>query len=198
MNRAVFVDKDGTLIRDVPYNVKPEYVKLESGVKDALKKIKQHNYLVIVISNQSGIAKGLFTERDLEPVKAKIQELLHPEDIQIDDFYFCPHHPDGVMKEYATACTCRKPEPGMILQAAVDFNIDLTSSWMIGDILHDIEAGNKAGCKTILIDNGNETQWITNEMRWPSYIVNGMDEAAAIILETRRNVEFQYQFSSNH
>jgi D,D-heptose 1,7-bisphosphate phosphatase len=198
MNKAVFVDKDGTLIRDVPYNVKPEYVMLESGVTDALKKIKQHNYLLIVISNQSGIAKGLFTERDLEPVKTKIQELLHPADIQIDEFYFCPHHPDGVMKEYTTACTCRKPEPGMILQAAVDFNIDLTSSWMIGDILHDIEAGNKAGCKTILIDNGNETQWITNEMRWPSYIVNGMDEAAAIILEARRNVEFQYQFSSNH
>jgi D-glycero-D-manno-heptose 1,7-bisphosphate phosphatase len=198
MNKAVFVDKDGTLIRDVPYNVKPEYVMLESGVTDALKKIKQHNYLLIVISNQSGIAKGLFTERDLEPVKTKIQELLHPADIQIDEFYFCPHHPDGVMKEYTTACTCRKPEPGMILQAAVDFNIDLTSSWMIGDILHDIEAGNKAGCKTILIDYGNETQWITNEMRWPSYIVNGMDEAAAIILEARRNVEFQYQFSSNH
>jgi D-glycero-D-manno-heptose 1,7-bisphosphate phosphatase len=198
MNKAVFVDKDGTLIRDVPYNVKPEYVMLESGVTDALKKIKQHNYLLIVISNQSGIAKGLFTERDLEPVKTKIQELLYPADIQIDEFYFCPHHPDGVMKEYTTACTCRKPEPGMILQAAVDFNIDLTSSWMIGDILHDIEAGNKAGCKTILIDNGNETQWITNEMRWPSYIVNGMDEAAAIILEARRNVEFQYQFSSNH
>jgi D-glycero-D-manno-heptose 1,7-bisphosphate phosphatase len=198
MNKAVFIDKDGTLIKDVPYNVEPEYIVLEDGVADALKKFKQHNYLLIVISNQSGVAKGLFTERDLQPVKTKIQELLYPKNIQIDHFYFCPHHPEGVMEEYATACICRKPEPGMILQAAVDFNIDLTSSWMIGDILHDIEAGNRAGCKTILIDNGNETQWITNEMRWPSYIVNRIEEAAVIILEGRRNAEPQYQFSTNH
>jgi D-glycero-D-manno-heptose 1,7-bisphosphate phosphatase len=198
MNKAIFIDKDGTLIRNIPYNVNPEYVVLEGGVREALRKFKQHHYLLIVISNQSGIAKGFFNERDLEPVKQKIQRLFHSENIQIDEFYFCPHHPDGVITEYATACPCRKPEPGMILEAAVDFNIDLTSSWMIGDILHDIEAGNRAGCKTILIDNGNETEWITNEMRWPSYIVNTMEEAAAIILEGRRDVEPQYQFSANH
>ena len=86
--------------------------------------------------------------------------------------YYCPHYPDGKIQKYKIECDCRKPKPGLILQAAREHDIDLSNSWMIGDILNDVEAGNRAGCKTILLDNGNETEWIWNEIRTPAFIVN--------------------------
>jgi D-glycero-D-manno-heptose 1,7-bisphosphate phosphatase len=198
MNKAVFIDKDGTLIKNVPYNVDPAHITLETGAAAALRLLKQNDYLLVVISNQSGVAHGFFKETALESVKDRIQQLLQAEGAGIDAFYFCPHHPDGNEAEYAIRCPCRKPEPGMLFKAAVDLNIDLSKSWMIGDILHDVEAGNKAACKTILIDNGNETEWITNEMRWPSYCVRNLSEAAHIILQTKRDVKTTYKLQRYH
>lgn len=198
MNKAIFIDKDGTLIKNVPYNVDPSLVELEDSAARAMQLLKQDGFLLIVISNQSGVAHGYFKPTALDAVKSRIQDLLNSENAAIDAFYFCPHHEAGSVSEYALNCACRKPEPGMILQAAVDFNVDLSSSWMIGDILHDVEAGNKAGCKTILIDNGNETAWITNEMRWPAYIVRNLREAAAVILQPERDVEPLFELPKYH
>ncbi|WP_315788825.1 HAD family hydrolase [Fischerella sp. JS2] len=180
-NRAVFLDKDGTLIEDVPYNVKPDLIKLTQGAIAGLQLIQAHAYKLIVISNQSGVARGYFPELELLVVKEHLCKLLSQQDITLDDFYYCPHHPDGVVAEYAITCECRKPEPGLILRAAYEHNIDLQKSWFIGDILNDVEAGQRAGCKTILIDNGNETQWQLSPMRIPHYVVSDLATAAQTI-----------------
>jgi D-glycero-D-manno-heptose 1,7-bisphosphate phosphatase len=182
MNKAVFIDKDGTLVEDIPYNIDPSLITLTPGAKEALVLLKSKGFLLIVISNQSGIARGYFKEVDLEKVKNRLQEMLAPHDVQLDGIFFCPHHPDGVISNYAISCDCRKPKPGMILCAAEAFEIDLSRSWMIGDILHDVESGNRAGCKTILIDNGNETEWILSEYRKPTAVANNLTEAAEKII----------------
>lgn len=181
MNKAIFLDKDGTLIKDVPYNVNPLLIKLEPFVAETLAKLRKRNYMLIVVSNQSGVAKGLFDEKDLTAVNDTIQKLLSEHKISIDDFYYCPHHSEAVVEQYKLDCNCRKPKAGLIWRAAKDHNIDLKQSWMIGDILNDVEAGKKARCKTILINNGNETEWILNEKRTPHFIVKNMKEVEAII-----------------
>jgi D-glycero-D-manno-heptose 1,7-bisphosphate phosphatase len=182
MNKAVFIDKDGTLIHDVPYNVDPALVQLQEGAAKALHLLKKDGFLLILVSNQSGVAHGLFNEQDLWLVEKRLQTMLGTR-AALDAFYFCPHHPAGKIKKYAISCACRKPSPGMLTQAAHDFNIDLSCSWMIGDILNDVEAGNKAGCKTILLDNGNETEWALTPERTPLRVVKDLSEAAALILQ---------------
>ncbi|MGI8951301.1 MAG: D-glycero-alpha-D-manno-heptose-1,7-bisphosphate 7-phosphatase [Chitinophagaceae bacterium] len=187
LNKAIFIDKDGTLINDVPYNVNPQLITISNNVIEGLKLLKDQNFLFIVISNQSGVVRGFFKQKDLEKVNKKISELLKAHNVFIDAFYYCPHHPEGKIKKYAVNCDCRKPAPGLILKAANDFNINLTSSWMIGDILNDIEAGNSAGCKTILINNGNETEWLLNEKRKPFFISQHFKQAAEIIISEQLN-----------
>ena len=182
MKKAIFIDKDGTLIKNVPYNIDPELVQLEQSVGKALQLLKENDYLLIVISNQDGIAKGFFTWNDLKKVNEAIQRLLAPFNIAIDAFYYCPHFKEGEIDIYAIDCDCRKPKAGLLLNAAKENAIDLEGSWMIGDILNDIEAGNSAGCRTILIDNDNETEWLLNEKRTPLFTVHNMMEAASIII----------------
>jgi D,D-heptose 1,7-bisphosphate phosphatase len=187
MNKAIFIDKDGTLIPDIPYNIDPELITVDYSTKLSLKQVKENGYLLILVSNQSGIARGYFTEHDLIQVVEKIQKELKIEDVQLDDMFFCPHHPDGTIKEYAIECDCRKPMPGMIINAASKHNVDLKKSWMIGDILNDIEAGTRAGCKTILVDNGNETEWAKSEFRNPLTVVNSLTQAVQFILEEEKS-----------
>lgn len=184
--KAVFVDKDGTLIKDVPYNVNPDLIRLEKGVLEGLEKLSHNDYLIIIISNQSGIAKGLFESSQLCGVRRKITDLLEQRNVFLSGFYYCPHHPEGALEQYSFDCNCRKPKPGMILAAAEDMNIDLENSWMIGDILNDVEAGARAGCKTILINNGNETEWVMNEFRIPFYTATNFSEAAEFILTSEK------------
>lgn len=181
MNKAVFIDKDGTLIQNVPYNVNPDLIKLDKDAIFLLQQLQKHDYLLVVISNQAGVAKGYFEEKDLAKVNTRIAALLQEAGIEIDAFYYCPHHPDGVIAEYAVKCDCRKPAPGLLLQAASALEIDLSGSWMIGDILNDVEAGHRAGCKSIFYDCGNETDWEKDKYREPDYTVRSLSEAAAII-----------------
>jgi len=185
-HKAVFIDKDGTLIPDIPYNVNANLITIEPVTKEGLVAIKELGFLIIVVSNQPGIAKGYFEEKDLENVRNKIQALLEQHHISIDGFYYCPHYPGAVVSSYAVDCHCRKPMPGLILRAARDLDIDIEQSWMLGDILNDVEAGKRAGCRTILIDNGNETEWIINPLRIPDGTANNIAEAAAIIKENSK------------
>jgi D,D-heptose 1,7-bisphosphate phosphatase len=181
-NKAIFIDKDGTLIPDIPYNVNPEQVTLQEGALEGLVQLQKAGYLLIIISNQSGVARGYFKEEALELVKHKIESLLAEKGVVLNGFYYCPHYPNAAIKEYAVECDCRKPQPGMLLKAARDLDIDLSRSWMIGDILNDVEAGKKAGCKTVLIDNGNEKDWVINGLRTPDYKAKNIKEAAVQIL----------------
>lgn len=172
--KAVFIDKDGTLIKDVPYNVDPARIQLQAGAGPALRHMQAAGNKVIVISNQSGVGRGLFPIEALSAVNRQVQELLMPYGVRIDDFYYCPHAPED-------GCGCRKPQPGLILRAAEDYHIDVRRSWMIGDILHDVEAGNRAGCRTIHYDSGNETEWTTGAGRCPDFTVHSLKIAADIV-----------------
>lgn len=184
MRKAIFIDKDGTLIRDVPYNVNTALVVIDNETIQALQLLSGAGYLLIVITNQSGLAFGYFDEKQLEELRDYLLHEFRSKEIQFDGFYFCPHHPDGKVEKYSVLCACRKPMPGLLIQAAADFDIDLENSWMIGDILNDVEAGNRAGCRSVLINNGNETEWDTNhEVRKPFHVVNDMSQAVQCILQ---------------
>lgn len=179
--KAVFLDKDGTLIEDVPYNVEPDKIQLTSGAVDGVRSLHAAGYKLFVISNQSGVARGYFPETALVAVEQHLREMLAAIGVPLAGFYYCPHHPDGIVSSYAISCNCRKPQPGLLRLAAAEHNIDLAQSWFIGDILHDVEAGRLAGCRTILIDNGNETEWQLSLDRLPHHIVADLTEAANVI-----------------
>jgi D,D-heptose 1,7-bisphosphate phosphatase len=190
---AVFLDKDGTLVPDIPYNIDPERITLEDGAAQALRRLAGAGYRLVIVSNQSGVARGLFDEGALRPVIDRVRGLLETEaGVRVDGFYYCPHHPQGCVPEYSVECACRKPEPGMLLAAAHDLNLRLEDSWMVGDILNDVEAGKRAGCRAILIDNGGETEWVDGDFRKPDFIAANLPEAAEWILsgagwQERRN-----------
>jgi D-glycero-D-manno-heptose 1,7-bisphosphate phosphatase len=180
--RAVFLDKDGTLIEDVPYNVDPRRIRLAKGAAEGLPRLHAAGFRLIVISNQSGVARGFFDEEALGGVRDRLRELLADLGVPLAGFYYCPHHPEGSVPRYALACTCRKPEPGMILAAAREHGIAPEHSWFIGDILDDVEAGHRAGCRAILLDVGNETEWKLSPIRSPEARCADLAEAARFIL----------------
>ena len=158
-NKAIFLDRDGVInqiiyhkemgILDSPSNA--EEFKLLPDIGKAINGFKKLGYKVIIISNQPGIAKGKYNMDTFEKIKQKMKNKLEKDSAKIDAEYYCLHHPEGIVKEYTGICDCRKPKPGLILKAAEEHNIDLANSWMIGDGITDVEAGTKAGCKTILI-----------------------------------------------
>jgi D,D-heptose 1,7-bisphosphate phosphatase len=183
LEKAAFLDKDGTLIEDVPYNVDPDLIRWAPGALAGLRLLHTAGYHLIVITNQSGVAHGYFAEAALSGVEAKLRHLLAEAGLPLTGFYYCPHHPTGVLPPYAVTCGCRKPEPGLILQAAQEHGIDCAQSWFIGDILNDVEAGRRAGCQTILLANGGETEWLLSPQRLPHYITTDLAEAARIVVK---------------
>lgn len=180
---AAFIDKDGTLVEDVPYNVDPAHIRLTHHAGSALRALSRAGYALIVISNQPGIALGRFGFPELARARAHLEALLASEGVRLNAFYFCPHHPIGTRPEYAGECGCRKPMPGLLLRAARELQIDLARSWMIGDILDDIEAATLAGCRSVLLDVGNETEWRASALRSPQYRVSDLGVAARLIRE---------------
>lgn len=186
---AIFLDKDGTIINDVPYNVDVELVELAPGTIDGLRRFSEAGYRLIVISNQSGVAHGFFSEDALVPVEERLRELLTQGGISLDGFYYCPHHPHAALARYRHRCACRKPAPGLVRRAVEEHQIDLARSWFIGDILDDVETGRRAGCHTALIDNGHETHWQFSPSRVPDLFVADLAEAATMILGDRASAD---------
>lgn len=181
---AVFLDRDGVLIEDVHLLTRPDQLILFSYVPAALRRLKQAGWALVVVSNQAVVARGLATEAEVVALHLHLQELL---DDSIDRFYFCPHHPNATLPAYRQDCTCRKPRPGMLLQAAHDLDLDLKASYMIGDRPSDIEAGYQAGCATILVSTGMEAQPLIESIMpitaTPDYTCESLETAVHIILE---------------
>lgn len=163
--KAIFLDRDGTINKYVGFLREVEQFELLDGVSEAIKKINQSGYLAVVVTNQPVIARGEVTYDKLQEIHNKMETLLGKDGAYLDGIYFCPHHPDsgfeGEIKELKIDCNCRKPKPGMLIKAAEDLNIDLSMSWMIGDGKSDILAGKNAGCKTALIGEDDYGQDIT-------------------------------------
>jgi len=178
---AAFLDKDGTLVHNLPYNVDPALICFTPGADEGLRLLDQGGFRLVVVSNQSGVARGYFSEEALTAVEGRLRQLCRKAGVELAGFYYCPHAPDGTVRKYATTCFCRKPRPGLLVRASLDLGIDLQGSWLIGDILDDIEAGIGAGCKTVLLLNGNETEWDLSKGRCPHYYAADLKEAAQIV-----------------
>lgn len=182
--KVIFLDKDGTLITDVPYSVDPAKITLLEGVADGLQQLSELGYAFIVVTNQAGVARGYFQEDALTAVERQIRKLLKQQGVALSGFYYCPHHPDGTVDIYTKVCDCRKPMPGMLLKAAAKYGIRLDESWMVGDILDDVEAGNRAGCKTVLVDGTrNERKLVSAGYRSPLCIADDFKEATSLIVK---------------
>ena len=151
---AVFLDRDGTINEEVNYLGDPAHLKLTPDAAKAIYLLNSHNIPVIVVTNQAGIARGYFTETQMHLVHQALDLMIAVENAKIDAYYFCPHHPTAGIGDYKITCTCRKPHPGMLYQAAQDLQLDLSKSYLVGDKLTDIQAGNLAGCQTILVETG--------------------------------------------
>jgi len=182
---AVFLDRDGTLIREVGYLARPEQVELLPDTPAALKQLQACGYRLIVVSNQSGVARGYFTESDVQAVHHHLQKLLERNGVYLDALYYCPHHPEGKVAAYRKECRCRKPAPGMIEQACRDLNIDLSRSAVIGDKASDILLGRQLGLMTILVltGYGKETlRKMGGENRTqPDHVCHSLTQAAQIL-----------------
>lgn len=162
-NKAVFLDRDDTLIQDPGYISHPDQVHLLPGAAAALMQLKKMGYQLILVTNQSAIARGIISEERLEQIHNRLKTLLGEEGVALDAIYYCPYHPDGVIPKFRKESDLRKPNPGMLLKAANEMNINLNHSWIIGDSYRDVAAGMRAGCKTILIDSASKAP-----MRKPS------------------------------
>jgi D-glycero-D-manno-heptose 1,7-bisphosphate phosphatase len=182
LRRAVFLDTDGTLIDNVWHDGDPRLATLARGAGGALRMLKAHGFLLAVVSNQPGVALGRFPLRALTGFERRIQELLAPNGVSVDAFYYCPHLPQAANVRFAVRCLCRKPQPGLLRQAARTWRIDLTQSWLVGDTLDDIEAGSRAGCRTVLVDTGNEIEWRLTPPRQPHHLAGSLRQAAHQIL----------------
>lgn len=178
---AVFLDKDGTLVEDIPWCYDTKRVRFYPGVFEGLRLLHKSGYALVIVTNQSGVALGYATEHDMKHMEAFIRRTLKEEGIPLEGFYYCPHRPDGIVEPYAIQCLCRKPKPGLLMRAASDLHLDMRQSWMVGDILHDVEAGRWANCRTVFLNNGHETEWHLTEARWPDYMADTLLEAAHLI-----------------
>jgi D-glycero-D-manno-heptose 1,7-bisphosphate phosphatase len=153
MKRAVFIDRDGTINEEKEYLFRTEDLAFIPGAPRAIRLLNEAGFLVIVVTNQSGVARGYYTEEDVHLLHRHIAAELDQQGARVDAWYYCPHHPSG-RGSYSLPCRCRKPLPGMLLEAAGRFDIDLESSVMIGDKLVDVEAGAAAGCRSVLVRTG--------------------------------------------
>jgi histidinol-phosphate phosphatase family protein len=176
---AIFLDKDGTLVEDVPYDIDPARLVFTQGALPALTLLAEAGYALIVVTHQPGLASGRFSRADFALLERALMRRVRDEaGVDIAAVYACPHAP-AVGR--APACLCRKPAPGLLRRAALERRLDLARSWMIGDILDDIEAGRRAGCRTVLLDVGHETMWRLSPLRTPHHRCADLFEAAQLI-----------------
>jgi len=182
MHKAVFLDRDGTIIEDVGYLNNPNDIKFIPGSIEAIKQLNKTGYKVIVITNQSGVARGLIAEDMLQTIDKTMQKHILSGGAHLDAIYYCPHHPEHGVYPYKQACECRKPHPGLIKRARRDLNIDLSQAFMIGDKVSDIEAGKRAGTKTIFVTTGRGPEEKPKLKEKPDHIAENLNQAVDWLL----------------
>jgi histidinol-phosphate phosphatase family domain/HAD-superfamily hydrolase, subfamily IIIA len=182
-NIAVFLDRDGTINEEVGYLDSLDKLKIIPSAYEAIRLINESGMKAVVISNQAGVARGLFTEDFVQITNEHLQTALRQKGAYIDNFYYCPHHPTEGIGIYLQQCNCRKPAPGMLLQAAQELKIDLTRSYFVGDTFRDMEAAKKAGVKRVLVKTGYGQDFLQDDGQDKATAENKPDFIAADILE---------------
>jgi D-glycero-D-manno-heptose 1,7-bisphosphate phosphatase len=190
MNRAVFLDRDGTINEEVGYLTDLDKLKLIPGAGAAIKRLNESGLKVVVVTNQSGVARGYFAESLVREAHTLLEALLRSEGARLDGIYYCPHHPKAGNSRYTTTCDCRKPGTGLIDKAARELDIDIARSYMVGDKWSDIELGQRAGMHTLLVNTGFAHDDPGNvrpaQVHEPDVIAHDIEEAVAWIV---RHVE---------
>ncbi|MBN1556296.1 MAG: HAD family hydrolase [Phycisphaerae bacterium] len=184
-NKAVFLDRDGTLMDDPGYLADPAGVKLLPGVDLAIKSLRQAGYKIIVVTNQSGVARGLLSEETLEKIHAELRRRLADKNAVLDAIYYCPYHPEGSVPQYTRESELRKPAPGMLFKAAEELDLELKDCWMVGDAGRDVAAGLAAGCRTIRIrseQSHDDPDDAPDDDTPPDMTVRNLVDAARVIL----------------
>lgn len=186
MNKAVFLDRDGTVTEEVGYLLDPGMMRLIPGVGDAIRRLNAAGFKVVLVTNQSGVARGYFPESLVHEAHGLLVRMLSAYGAVLDGIYYCPHHPTAGGSKYTLVCNCRKPETGLIERAAKDLSIDLRQSYMIGDKWSDIETGQRAGMKSILVKTGFAPDDPGNtrpaHVKEPDFIAHDLSDAAGWIL----------------
>jgi len=177
---ALLLDRDGTLVEPRHYPRTRAELIIYPGLADGLRRLQAAGWRLALITNQSGVARGLLSEDDLADMHAFLADELAAIGVRLDGVFYCPHHPDGSVAPFNTACGCRKPRPGMLHAAAAALDLDLGQSWFVGDILDDVEAGNRAGCRTVLVDIGSESP-PPSAIRTPTAVARSTAHALEII-----------------
>lgn len=184
-NRAVFLDRDGTLCVEIKEHLRDaSQIQLLPGLFPALRQLRERGFELIVVTNQSGVARGYFTEAKLTTIHQAFRGILAQAGISLTDIYYCPHLPEGVVPEYSLSCQCRKPGPGLILRAAEEHGLELRASYLVGDKPSDIQSGKLAGCRTILLapDPSAGESGAGPASAEPDFIASSWEEVAQWIL----------------
>ncbi len=177
----MFLDRDGVLLRDPGYLSDPDAVEILPSVPDALRRLRAAGWRLVVVTNQSGVARGRFTEATLAEIHARMEAMLQADGALFDAIYYCPHLPNATLPEYRRDCGCRKPQPGMLRAAAEALGLDLSASWMVGDKYADVVAGQAVGCRSLLVQpEGTVPE--DAPIATPDGIVGSLAEAADVIL----------------
>ena len=190
MRSAVFLDRDGTINEDTGYVGDPDRVRVLPGAGRAIRRLNEAGRPVVVVTNQSGVARGFFSEEDVETVHRRVQDLLAEEGAHIDAFHYCPHHPTVGRDPYTGPCTCRKPEPGMLLRAAEEMGLTLRGCVLVGDQESDLVCAHRAGCAGILVRTGKGEETLRNleagMVPRPAYVATDLFDAVGWILSVER------------
>ncbi|WP_305043773.1 D-glycero-beta-D-manno-heptose 1,7-bisphosphate 7-phosphatase [Geoalkalibacter sp.] len=184
MRRAVFLDRDGTINVEKDYLFRPADFEFIPGAPEAIARLNRDGYLVVVVTNQSGVARGFFGIEEVRLLHEHLQRRLAAQGAAVDAFYLCPHHPEQGLGPYKIDCDCRKGQPGMLLQAAAEHGIDLTRSFMVGDKLADVQAGRRAGCRSLLVLTGYGREDAKKLQPGEAVVVADLSAAVDYILQT--------------
>jgi len=182
--KAVFIGLGKALVDETPRT--GEGPPLVRSASRAIPLLHEAGFDLIVVAQEPGVALGALSEEDLISQGRHLEESIARLNATLSGFYYCPHHPLGTVPEYAVDCLCRRPQPGLITHAASDLAIDLSASWVVGDLLDDVEAGRRAGCRTVLVDTGSETEWRVSRYRVPHYLTGDLAKAARLIVAAER------------
>lgn len=186
MNKAVFLDRDGTILDELGYLTPSSTVVIYPWSADSIRLLKRAGYRVVMITNQGGIGLGLYDHDFVKATHDRLTKQFADAGAEIDAWYYCPHHPEAVVEEYRVTCGCRKPAPGMLHDAARDLNLDLSKSWVVGDQWRDVQLAHVAGCRSVLLRTGHGA---TQEAAWPDGVApptetcDNLIAAVSVILE---------------